>query len=269
MEFGIGLLGPVELRRQGIAVAAGGRTQLAVLAMLALRAGQPVSMDDLVDGIWGESDVASGGRATIWPHISRIRAVLRQAGSQPLATVGGGYRLDAAAMSVDAHEFERLLDLGRGQLADGDAKAATISLDQALTPWRGPALMDLRDFPFAANVATRYDELRVDAAEERTEARLALGESRSLVPELRRLIGEHPYRERLRGQLMLALSRAGQPEAALDAYGAARRQLTMDLGVEPGPELEHLQQQILSHAEGLESPRLGDNLEPALPHGRR
>ena len=257
MELTIRLLGPVELWRDGTAVAAGGRRQLAVLAMLALRAGQPVTVDELVDGIWGESDVASGGHSTIWPHISRIRATLRVGGHHPLATVGGGYRLDANSISVDADEFERLLGVGRGKLAGGDPAAASASLGRALALWRGPALMDLREFPFAVGVAARYDDLRVDAAEELNEARLALGESQALLPGLRTLIAENPYRERLRGQLMLALYRAGQQAAALEAYAAARRQLTMDLGVEPGPELARLHQQILEQASELTAPTRG------------
>jgi predicted ATPase len=254
MDLAIRLLGPVELIRDGTVVVAGGPTQRAVLAMLALHAGQPVAIDDLVDGIWGERDSSPGGRATIWPHVSRLRAILGAGNQQPLVTVAGGYRLEADAVSVDVLEFDRRLEAGRGQLADGDATGALATLEQALTLWRGPALLDVRDFPFAAGVAARYDELRVDAAEERIEARLVLDEARALLPELHRLIGENPYRERLRGQLMLALYRAGQQAAALEAYQAARRQLTLDLGVEPGPALEALHHQILAHAEGLVSP---------------
>jgi predicted ATPase/DNA-binding SARP family transcriptional activator len=257
MDLAIRLLGPVELVRDGEVVASGGPTQRAVLAMLTLNAGHPVAIDDLVDGIWGEREVSPGGRETIWPHISRIRATLRQDEVQPLATVGNGYRLDPTALSVDVHDFEHLLDVGREQLADGDADGALATFDRALALWRGPALMDVRDFPFASRAAIHYDELRVDAAEERIEACLALGEARSLAPELRVLVGDHPYRERLHGQLMLALYRSGQQAEALEAYRTARGRLTMDLGVEPGPELEHLHQQILQHAEELALPEGG------------
>ena len=225
--------------------------------MLALRAGQPIAIYELAEGIWGESEEPLGSGKGIQVHISRIRILLKRGNEQPLATVSGGYRLETDGLSIDTRDFERLLGAGRQQLAAGNARAAAASLDQALTLWRGPALMDLRDFPFAEPFAARYDELRVDAAEERIEAHLALGEEQALLPELHALIADRPYRERLHGQLMLALYRAGQQAAALDAYQAARTRLAVDLGVEPGPELERRHQQILEQADELAAPSAG------------
>ena len=249
--FAVRLLGPVELWRDGAAIPAGGPTQRAVLAMLALRAGEPVAVESLSDGIWGEAEEPAGALKAMQVHIARLRRVVAHDSTQPIETVSGGYRLDPDDLTVDAPVFERELSAGRQQLADGDARAAADTLAAALALWRGPALMDLRDFPFAPHVAVRYDELRTDAAEEAVAARLALGESRALVPELQELIAANPYRERLHAQLMTALYRAGQQAAALDAYTAARSRLVLDLGVEPGPELQRLQQQILAQDPAL------------------
>jgi predicted ATPase/DNA-binding SARP family transcriptional activator len=246
-DLAIRVLGPFELRRGPTVLSAGGPTQRAVLANLALRAGQPVAVDEVVEGIWGESDEPLSGSGSIQVHVSRIRTLLKGGGAQPLVTVPGGYRLEADVVSVDAVDFERLLGIGRQQLMAREERAAVASLNEALALWRGPALMDLRNFPFADRVAERLDELRVDAAEERIAAQMALGEERATLPELQSLIADHPYRERLHAQLMQALYRAGQQAAALDAYQAARTRLEVDLGVEPGPELERLHRAILAH----------------------
>ncbi len=245
-KLAIRLLGPVELWRDGAAVAAGGPTQRAVLAMLALRADQPVSAAALSDGVWGEADEPAGAAKAMQVHVARLRSVLRTDKRQPLQSVPGGYRLDGDRLTVDAAAFERGVADGRRLLGAGQTRAALAQLDAALGRWRGPALMDLRDFPFAAHAADRFEELRVDAAEQAIAARLALGEAQSVVPPLQALIAEHPYRERLHGQLMTALYRSGQQAAALDAYTAARSRLVLDLGVEPGPELQALQQRILA-----------------------
>ncbi len=254
VELAVRLLGQVELWRDGAAIPAGGPTQRAVLAILALRAGEPVAVESLSDGIWGEAEEPAGALKAMQVHIARLRRVVAHDSTQPIETVSGGYRLDPDGLTIDAPVFERELAAGRQQLADGDAHAAADTLAAALALWRGPALMDLRDFPFAAHVAVRYDELRIDAAEEAVAARLALGESRALVPELQALIAANPYRERLHAQLMTALYRAGQQAAALDAFTAARRRLVLDLGVEPGPELQRLQQQILAQDPVLSGP---------------
>lgn len=273
-DIAIGVLGPFELKRGRTVVSAGGPTQRAVLAIFALRAGQPIAVDEVVAGVWGESDEPLSGSGSIQVHVSRIRALLKRGSAQPLVTVPGGYRLQTDVVSVDAVHFERLLGAGRRRLMAGEVRGAAESLDEALALWRGPALMDLRNFPFADLLAGRLDELRVDAAEERIAARMALGEERAMLPELQSLIADRPYRERLHGQLMLALYRAGQQAAALDAYQAARTRLEVDLGVEPGPDLERLHRAILEHdseltavlpePEAREAPRVSGS----APHRR-
>lgn len=253
-DLAISVLGPFELKRGRTTVSAGGPTQRAALAILALRAGQPVGVDEMVAGIWGESDEPLSGSGSIHVHVSRIRSLLKRGSAQPLVTVPGGYRLQTDDILVDAVEFERLLGEGRERLTAGEARRAAENLDEALALWRGPALMDLRNFPFADRLAGRLNELRVDAAEERIAARMAVGEERALLPQLQALIADHPYRERLHAQLMVALYRAGQQAAALDAYQAARSRLEMDLGVGPGPELERLHRAILEQDADLTAP---------------
>lgn len=250
MDLGLRLLGPVELLRDGRPIAAGGPTQRAVLAMLGARGGRPVGVDELVAGIWGESEEPGGGGRSLKTHVSRLRSVLGN-GDRSLRTVPGGYRLDAATIAIDAIDFERLLAEAHRQRVSDDPRLAAATLEQALLLWAGPALMDLRDFPFAGPVVARLEELRAGALEDRVAARLAAGEDAVLVAELRELVAEFPYRERLHGQLMIALYRAGQQVAALDAYRVARGRLLLDLGVEPGPELERLHCEILQRADVL------------------
>lgn len=254
MNLQIGLLGPLELRRDGISVNPGGPTQRAVLAMLALHANEPVGVGQLLDGIWGDTDESGAGTGALWSQVSRLRALLDGGTRQSLLRVRGGYRLVADGVSVDAREFEQLLGTARQQVSAGDMAAASRTLDAAMALWRGPALLDLRDFPFAASAAARFEEERAEAAEERVEARLRLGEDATLIPELQALIADQPFRERLHGQLMIALYRAGQQAAALDAYRTARTRLALELGVEPGPELEELHRAILEQREALAPP---------------
>jgi len=268
VDLAIQLLGPVGLWRDGAAVPAGGPTQRAVLAMLALHVGQPVPVDTLGEGIWGEGEEPTGASSAMQMHVSRLRRLLKTGRRQPIQTVPGGYRLDPDEVAIDAAAFEQATAEGRRLLGASQTAAALMQLDAAEDLWRGPVLMDLRDFPFAAHAADRYEELRVDAAEQAIAARLALGESQSLVPRLQALIAEHPYRERLHGQLMLALYRSGQQAAALDAYIAARSRLVLDLGVEPGPELQRLQQRILAQDPELAAAATSTTQAATLPAAR-
>ena len=154
---------------------------------------------------------------------------------------GDGYRLRVETEQLDARRFERLSGEGSAALAAGQADAAAERLRQALALWRGPALADLRSERFAFTVAGRLDEQRVSVLEQRLEADLALGRHRQLTGELEMLVAEHPYRERLRAQLMLALYRCGRQAEALRVYQEARRTLADELGLEPGHELKQLE----------------------------
>jgi DNA-binding SARP family transcriptional activator len=252
MEFRI--LGPMEVLdgRRSLSLPSGrGR---ALLALLALHAGEPVSADRLIDELWGE-DPPPTARTVVHGLVSRLRRVLEPRSadvraSTILQTFGSGYRLAIEPDAVDAHRFKRLIDESRG--APEEVRAAKLSA--ALSLWRGPALADFVYEPFAQRAITALEELRTQAIEERIEADLASGRAADLVPELEQLIGDHPFRERLRGSLMLALYRSGRQAAALQAYRKARSLLVEELGLEPGPALRELETAILRQDPALEVP---------------
>ncbi|MDX6353465.1 MAG: hypothetical protein QOF98_368, partial [Streptomyces sp.] len=228
-----GILGAVRvLGADGVEVPLGGPRRRALLALLALDAGRLVGTERLVDGLYGEAPPAGVGNA-VQSQVSRLRQVL----PVPIEGHPAGYRLAADPGQVDAHCFQRLAERGRDALATGDPVRAEALLREALALWRGPALADVGDAPFAAAQAVRLEELRVGAVEDRLEADLALGRHRTVVAELGELVATYPLRERLRGQLMRALHGSGRQTEALAAYEAARRELADSLGADPGPEL--------------------------------
>jgi YVTN family beta-propeller protein len=169
-------------------------------------------------------------------------------------TQAAGYVLSVPPGQLDACRFEALLEQGRRELAHGDAELAAGTLRSALALWRGPPLADLAYQRFAQSEISRLEELRLTALEERIEAELTLGRSDALVPELEALIAQHPYRERLRAQLMLALYRCGRQAEALDTYRRAHRVMAAELGIEPGPRLRELERAVLRHDPSLEVP---------------
>jgi YVTN family beta-propeller protein len=248
MEFRV--LGPLQVLADDRQIALGAAQQREVLAILLLHRGEVVSVDRIVDELWGERPP---GRATktVQVYVSRLRKAL---GDGVLVTRGGGYALDLTGESVDADRFSRLADEGRKALDDGDPRGAHEALTAALALWRGPALADLAYEPFAQNEATRLEELRLVARENRAEADLALGHHAELVPELEALVRAHPTRERLREELMLALYRSGRQVEALESYRDARRTLDEELGLEPGPRLQQLERSILTHDPAIEGP---------------
>src|SRR6185436_491448 len=209
--------------------------------MLALRDGRVVDVDALVDGLWAE-DLPSAPRNALHHHIARLRAAL---GEDAIAGVTDGYAVRDA--EVDAVQFERLLADTRAALRDGDVRTAADTVDSALALWRGTALQGLPATNWFDAEAGRLEALRVDALEEKFESALALGEHRELVPAIRAALADNPFRERLWGQLMLALYRGGRQADALEAFQEARRVLGDELGLEPGPDLRRLQEAILGH----------------------
>jgi predicted ATPase/DNA-binding SARP family transcriptional activator len=219
------LLGPLEVESGGALLPVGGPRQRALLAFLLLHANQVVRRDTLIDALWGEDPPARVQNA-LQVAIHALRKLL---GPDRIETVGDGYRLRVGAGELDLARFLELAD---------EAPASALGL------WRGPALVGV-DAPFASAEAPRLEDLRLAAVERRIDAALEDGEHDVLLPELERLIAEHPYRERLRGQLMLALYRSGRQVDALDAFRETRRTLGEDLGVEPGPELRRLEGAIL------------------------
>jgi predicted ATPase/DNA-binding SARP family transcriptional activator len=237
----IRVLGPFEVLAGGEPADVGGAKRQALLAMLALRAGRVVGVDLLVDGLWGE-ELPAAPRNALHHHIARLRAALGEA-----AIVGSadGYALSEA--SVDAVRFEELLAETRAALRDRDLFSAADAVESGLALWRGSALQGLDATTWFGAEGRRLETLRVDALEERFEVRLALGEHRELVPQLRAALADSPYRERLWAQLMLALYRSGRQADALETFQEARSLLADELGLEPGPELRRLQDAILGH----------------------
>jgi len=224
----------------------------ALLALLILHAGEPVAAERVVDELWGEDPPRTAG-TVVQGLVSRLRRALepgRAKGgpSELLQTVEGGYRLAVEPETIDAGRFKRLLD----EVRDADTEARSAKLSAALRLWRGPALADFTYEPFAQRAIAALEELRIEAIEDRIEADLALGRGGDLAAEVNEVITAHPYRERLRGFLMLALYRAGRQAEALDAYRTARSLFIEELGLEPGPALRELETAILRQDPALE-----------------
>jgi class 3 adenylate cyclase/DNA-binding SARP family transcriptional activator len=256
VEFRI--LGPLEVRGDGRPVALGGAKQRAVLVLLVLRAGELLATERIVDELWGDTPPPSATK-TVQVYVSQLRKTL---GRDVVETRGSAYVLHAD--DVDARRFERLLDEGR-RLLPTDAAGAERVLAEALALWRGSPLADVAYERFAAGEIARLEELRLVAREGRLKARLALGAHAQAVPELEALVREQPLRESLRRLLMLALYRSGRQADALAAYQDARVSLVDELGLEPGPALQQLEQAILRQDPALELPRAEPPVAPAPP----
>jgi predicted ATPase/DNA-binding SARP family transcriptional activator len=247
MRFGI--LGPLEAQDdQGREVALGGRKQRSVLAILLLHANEVVSGDRLIDLIWGDRAPRTAAK-TVQVYVSNLRKAL---GSGPLVTHGQGYMLRTEPGELDAEQFEALVADGRREMADGDPWRAAASLRRAVGVWRGPPLADLSYESFAQGEIARLEEARLTALEDCLDAELATGGSADLVGELEALVREHPLRERLRGQLMVALYRSGRQADALAAYREAVELLRDELGLQPGRALRELETEILNQEPSLE-----------------
>jgi predicted ATPase/DNA-binding SARP family transcriptional activator len=237
----IRLLGPFEVFAGGRPANVSGSKRQGLLALLALRCGRVVAVDALIDALWGD-DLPAAPRNAVQHHVARLRAAL---GHDAITATPDGYALTDA--EVDALRFEELLADARSALRAGDATAAAEAVATALELWRGPPLHGLTDSAWFSAEARRLESLRVDALEEQFEATLALGDHREIVAALRAALDENPFRERLWGQLMLALYRSGRQPDALEAFHEARRVLSEELALEPGPDLRRLQEAILAH----------------------
>jgi predicted ATPase/DNA-binding SARP family transcriptional activator len=238
----VGVLGPLRVQADdGRTVEVGGARLRALLCRLALSANTVVTVDALIDSLWGEAPPA-GATNALQSLVSRLRRALPEGAVESLPA---GYRL---AAEVDADLFERLTSQGRQALSGGDAAAAADLLADSLSLWRGPALVDVTEAPFAAAPAARLDELRLAAVEDRVAADLALGRHAEVVGEVTTLAAAHPMRERLHGHLVTALHGAGRRADALEAYQRIRHTLADELGVDPGPELARAHLAVLRGA---------------------
>jgi YVTN family beta-propeller protein len=252
------ILGPLAVydEERG-AVQLGGRQQRLVFAVLLLHRNEVVSVDQLIDVVWGERAPTNAVK-NVQVHLSRLRKALEFGGSEPkkeiVRTRANGYVLEVAPGEVDADRFERLVDDGRGALAAADPEHAGTLLQEALALWRGPPLADFAYDSFAQGEIERLGELRLRAVETRIDVDLALGRHDDVVPELQALVAEHRLRERLCGQLILALYRSGRKADALRVYEDARLALAKELGLEPSEGLQQLHREVLKDDPALSAP---------------
>jgi DNA-binding SARP family transcriptional activator/class 3 adenylate cyclase len=254
--FELLLLGPVAARRSGREVPVTAAKHRMILAALGLRVGEVLSTDVLIDTLWREHPPATATKA-LQVYVSELRKLIEDDPRRPsvLTSIAPGYRLSVARDAVDLPRFERLWSAGREALAAGDAAQAQQQLYHALSLWRGDPLADFRfEDAFAADIR-RLEELHVECLVDRYEADLALGEHARLIPELEALVRQYPLRERVRGQLMLALYRAGRQTDALAAYQAAREQLVDEFGIDPSAPLTELERRILQQDSALALPQ--------------
>lgn len=243
----VGILGPLEVWEDGRPLELGAGRQRALLALLVLHADEVVSSDRLIEELWN-GDAPATAAKVVQGYVSQLRKALPP---DVLVTRPPGYVLRVD--DTDAAEFARLLE---GSQCQQPAEAAR-TLSRALALWRGRPLADVEYESWAQTEIARLDDLRLAALEDRIEAGLQLGRHARLVPELEALVAEHPLRERVRAQLLLALYRSGRQAEALEGYADGRRRLVEELGIEPGPELQALQRRILA-----QDPELGPVARP-------
>jgi DNA-binding SARP family transcriptional activator len=251
------LLGPVRAWRGDRELELGGPQRRAVLGLLALRANQAVSRSELIDGIWGEDPPPSAVNA-LHVHVAALRRALEpnRASRAPghfLVAAGPGYSLQLEPGQLDAQLLARHLDAARASRAEGDLRAAARSFDAALRLWQAAPLSGVPG-PWADIERVRLSDIRLTAIEDHAEIMLMLGRPAAAATELTGLVREHPLREALRGQLMLALYRCGRQADALAIFADGRRVLAEELGLQPGPGLRRLHQQILAADPALGPP---------------
>jgi DNA-binding SARP family transcriptional activator len=242
LEFRI--LGPLEVSEDGKPLQLSGQKQRALLALLLLEANRVVSNDRLLDALWGDQPPRTAP-TSLQNFVSQLRKLL---GPETLVTKPPGYQLRVEPEQVDLDRFERLVTEARSE----PAQARAAKLGQALALWRGPPLSDLEFEAFAQGEIGRLEELRLTVVEDRIEAELEAGRHAEVVGQLEALADEHPLRERLRGQLMLALYRSGRQAEALQIYHDTRRLLVEELGIDPSPNLQQLHGAILRQDPGLD-----------------
>ncbi len=255
------ILGRLEVVRDGEDVAPTAAKVRSLLAALLLRANDVVSIDQLVDALWGERPPESAGKL-LHVYVSQLRSAL---GADELETVPPGYRLRVAPEAFDAVRFERLREEARRALADDNPELASGLAGRALGLWRGEPLADVAPTGAAQVEAGRLAELRIECRLDRLDAELALGRHGVVLPDLQQLCAEHPLRERVRERLALALYRGGRQAEALEVIAEGRRLLRDELGLEPGEGLRRLEREILNQDPTLGSPATTPGPSPRIP----
>jgi DNA-binding SARP family transcriptional activator/DNA-binding beta-propeller fold protein YncE len=259
------LLGQLEIGQNGRIVELTRGRERALLALLLLNANRALSTDRLVEELWPDHPPEHAAK-TLQVYVSRLRKTI---GPERLKTTPTGYALEVTAEELDTAQFERLIADGRAALEAGDTGHALSLLREALTLWRGPALADFRFESFAQSEIRRLEELHAAARADSIEARMSRGDANGVTAELKELIDENPLWERPRQQLMLALYRNGRQADALELYRATRNLFAEQLGIEPSPELQHLQRAILTHDPDLQAPTPSPRRTLARRGGRR
>jgi DNA-binding SARP family transcriptional activator len=245
--LGFGVLGPLLMTSYGVRVPVGAPKQRAVLAMLLINRNRPVSVESLINAVWGEDPVPAA-RTSIQAHVSNLRRLLRTAGVDPyqvLASAPPGYQLSVADADCDLGRFNAARAAGNQAAAAGRFEEASNHLSLALAEWRGPVLDDLRDFAFVDAFATALTEEKVAAHTARAEAEIVCGRAGAVIGELEVLTAEHPYREPLWAQLITAYYVAERQSDALGAYRRLKTALAEGLGIDPGPTVSALHERIL------------------------
>jgi YVTN family beta-propeller protein len=263
VEFRI--LGPLQVLDRGVDVPLGSPKERALLAVLLLHQGAVVSRERLIDELWGESPPPTAEKA-LNVHVSQLRKALGPNGQATITTRHPGYAVVTGPEQLDATRFERLVADAQTQVSAGDVAFAAELLRDGLAIWRGPALAGIELESAGRNEANRLDELRLAAQMDRIDCDLARGSHEELIGELEALVADHPLRERLRGQLMLALYRSGRQADALGCYRQARETLVGELGIEPSPALQRLEKAILNHDRSLEAPAGVTRAETPFDH---
>jgi predicted ATPase/DNA-binding SARP family transcriptional activator len=265
------VLGPLELVGGKAALPVGGAKLRAVLALLAVHVGEAVSEDRLIEVLWGDAAPRTAMK-TLRSYISRLRGLLADAEDRLVVeTTPGGYRLRAAADVLDVVRVEALAQQAREAVARGDHPWAAVALSEALRTWRGVPLEEFAGEPWAVAESVRLAELREVLVEERVDAELACGRHAALVPELESLVAQHPLRERLWAQRIVALYRSGRQADALRVFQELRSLLAEELGIEPSHELRRLELQVLEQDHALDwtpgEPLAGASPRSSVPTG--
>ena len=259
------LFGELEAVAAGVPVPVRGAKQRALLALLALQRGQPVSADRLIDALWGDGQAANPANA-LQAQIGQLRRTL---GPAAILTTEAGYALAAGPDEVDVVRFEQLVAKGQRLAADGEMESASVALGEALRLRRGEPLAEFTYAGFFDAERAHLDELTLVAIESRAGADLGLGRHGEFAGELEARCREHPLRERLWELFILALYRSGRQAEALGAYAEVRDRLAGELGIDPGPALRELQARILAQDPSLApaspAPAQDPSLAPASP----
>ncbi len=246
------ILGPLEVEHDGEELPVGGQKVRCLLALLLLRAGDRVSVESLSEALWGDERPATA-RTALQVHISGLRRVLAADPDVRIETLPGAYRLRVPPGSVDATRFRALSETGRRQAADSAWQQAAASLGEAVSLWRGSPALDVEMSSIPVE-AIELEESYLATVESWAEAMLALGRHEETIELLERLRPRHPLRDRLHSLAALALYRCGRQGEALECLGELRRQLSSELGIEPGAGVQELERQILSRDPALDPP---------------